>query len=52
MKVYFNVIGLLIWFDENGDLVGHFDVFDYIEFCWVYYELVGIGVGYIDNLFC
>ena len=31
MKVHFNVTGPLIWIDENGDSVGHFDVFDYIS---------------------
>jgi 2,4'-dihydroxyacetophenone dioxygenase len=51
MKVQFNVTGPLIWLDENGDPVGHFDVFDYIELCREHYERNGIGAAYIDGLF-
>jgi 2,4'-dihydroxyacetophenone dioxygenase len=51
MKVHFNVTGPLIWLDENGDPVGHFDVFDYIDLCREHYEKAGIGAAYIDTLF-
>ena len=43
--------GPLIWLDENGEPVGHFDVFDYIELCQEHYEKVGIGADYVETLF-
>jgi 2,4'-dihydroxyacetophenone dioxygenase len=51
MLVHFNVTGPLIWLDEEGEPVGHFDVFDYIKLCQEHYERVGLGADYIEKLF-
>lgn len=44
MCVFFIVKGLLIWFDDEGNFDGYFDVYLYIVMCKVYYEKVGFGV--------
>ena len=51
MRVFFVVKGPLIWLDEKGNSVGHFDVHDYIALCRAHYEKVGIGAAYVDTLF-
>lgn len=51
MRVFFVVKGPLIWLDDNGDSVGHFDVHDYIALCRNHYEKVGIGAAFVDTLF-
>ena len=51
MMVQFNVTGPLIWLDENGQTVGQFDVFDYIELCKAHYEKVGLGAAYLEQLY-
>jgi 2,4'-dihydroxyacetophenone dioxygenase len=51
MRVFFIVKGPLIWLDEKGGSVGHFDVHDYIQMCREHYEKVGIGAAYVDTLF-
>lgn len=51
MKVFFVVEGPLIWLDEKGDSVGHFDVHDYIKLCRSHYEKVGLGADYVKTLF-
>lgn len=50
-KIFFIVTGPLIWLDEKGESVGHYDVHDYIADARAHYEQVGIGAGYIDTLF-
>ena len=50
MKVFFIVTGPLIWLDDNGESIGHFDVADYIELCREHYDKVGIGADYVDTL--
>ena len=51
MKVFFVVSGPLIWLDENGNSVGHYDVHDYIAAARAHYDKVGIGADYVDTLF-
>jgi 2,4'-dihydroxyacetophenone dioxygenase len=51
MRVFFVVSGPLIWLDENGESVGHFDVHDYIAAARAHYDQVGLGSGLIDALF-
>ena len=51
MKVHFNVMGPLIWLDDNGEPNGTFDVFDYIALCKEHYEKIGIGADYVEKLF-
>ncbi|NIQ95764.1 MAG: 2,4-dihydroxyacetophenone dioxygenase, partial [Desulfuromonadales bacterium] len=50
MKVFFVVSGPLMWLDENGETVGHFDVFDYMKLARDHYDAVGIGADYVDTL--
>jgi 2,4'-dihydroxyacetophenone dioxygenase len=50
MKVFFVVSGPLMWLDEQGNTVGHFDVFDYMTMAREHYEKVGIGADYVDTL--
>lgn len=50
MRAYFIVTGPLVWLDEKGEGVGHFDVFDYIAMCRKHYDAVGLGSGLIDQL--
>jgi 2,4'-dihydroxyacetophenone dioxygenase len=51
MRVFFVVKGPIIWLDENGQSVGHFDVHDLIKLARDHYEKVGIGADYVDTLF-
>ncbi len=51
MRVFFIVEGPLIWLDENGKSVGHFDVHDYIAAAKAHYEKVGLGAARIEALF-
>jgi 2,4'-dihydroxyacetophenone dioxygenase len=50
MRVHFNVTGPLIWLDENGDPIGNFDAYDYLELVRSHYEQVGIGADYVNRL--
>ncbi len=50
-KIFFVVTGPLIWLDENGASVGHFDVHDYIAAARAHYAANGIGADYVDTLF-
>ena len=50
MKVFFVVSGPLMWLDEEGNTVGHYDVFDYIRDARAHYEEVGIAPDYLDSL--
>jgi 2,4'-dihydroxyacetophenone dioxygenase len=50
MKVFFVVSGPLMWLDDNGDTVGHYDVFDYIKAARDHYASNGIGAEYVDTL--
>ena len=51
MKVTFNVTGPLLWLDEDGQVTGHFDVFDYIALCKEHYQKAGLGADLIEQLF-
>jgi 2,4'-dihydroxyacetophenone dioxygenase len=50
MKVFFVVSGPLMWLDDAGNTVGHYDVFDYMAAARAHYEKVGIGAAYLDTL--
>ena len=50
MKVFFVVSGPLMWLDEQGNTVGHYDVFDYMAAARAHYDKVGIGADYVDTL--
>ena len=50
MKVFFVVSGPLMWLDEDGKTIGHYDVFDYMAAARAHYEKVGIGAAYVDSL--
>lgn len=50
MKVFFVVSGPLMWLDEAGNTIGHYDVFDYMKAAREHYDKVGIGADYVDTL--
>ena len=50
MKVFFVVSGPLMWLDEQGTTVGHYDVFDYIRDARAHYKEVGLADTYLDSL--
>jgi len=50
MRVFFVVSGPLMWLDEQGNTVGHYDVFDYMRDARAHYEEVGIAADYLDSL--
>ena len=50
MKVFFVVSGPLMWLDEQGNTVGHYDVFDYLRDARAHYEECGVGAAYLDTL--
>ena len=50
MKVFFVVSGPLIWLDEAGESIGHYDVYDYLAQARAHYDEVGIGAEQIDRL--
>ncbi len=39
-----------MWLDEDGNTVGHYDVFDYMAAARAHYEKVRIGADYVDSL--
>ena len=41
---------VLMWLDEQGNTVGHYDVFDYIRDARAHYKDVGIADDYLDSL--
>jgi 2,4'-dihydroxyacetophenone dioxygenase len=51
MRVHFIVKGPLIWLDEDGKSLGHFDVHDYIALCKEHYEKVGLGAHAVTQLY-
>lgn len=50
MKVFFVVSGPLMWLDDEGKTIGHFDVFDYMAAARAHYATNGIGADYVDTL--
>ena len=50
MRVFFVVSGPLMWLDEEGQTIGHYDVFDYMAQARAHYEEVGIPADYLDSL--
>jgi len=50
MKVFFVVSGPLMWLDEQGNSIGHYDVFDYMKAAREHYAGNGIGAEYVDTL--
>ena len=50
MRVFFVVSGPLMWLDEQGNTVGHYDVFDYMRDARAHYKEVGIADDYLDSL--
>jgi 2,4'-dihydroxyacetophenone dioxygenase len=48
--VFFVVRGPLIWLDEDGKGVAHFDVHDYIALCQAHYASIGMP-GHTETLF-
>lgn len=42
--------GALMWLDEEGKTIGHYDVFDYMAQARAHYEQVGIPADYLDSL--
>jgi len=50
MKVFFVVSGPLMWLDDEGETIGHYDVHDYMAAARAHYEKVGIGADYVDTL--
>ena len=50
MKVFFVVSGPLMWLDEDGKTIGHFDVHDYIAGARAHYAKVGIAPDYLDSI--
>jgi 2,4'-dihydroxyacetophenone dioxygenase len=51
MKVFFIVKGPLIWLDNEGKSVGHFDVHDYIALCKAHYNKMGFPEDTIESLY-
>lgn len=51
MRVFFVVQGPLVWLDDAGNSIGHYDVHDYIAAAREHYKKVGIDAGYVDTLF-
>ena len=51
MRAMFIVTGPLIWLDEEGRSIGHFDVHDYIALCRAHYTSVGLSSEVLERLF-
>ena len=51
MRVFFIVKGPLIWLDEAGKSIGHFDVRDCIALCKARCDKVGFGASAIGKLY-
>jgi 2,4'-dihydroxyacetophenone dioxygenase len=50
-KVFFIVQGPLIWLDEDGKSIGHYDVHDYIAAARAHCAANDIGADYVATLF-
>ncbi len=50
MRVFFVVSGPLMWLDDEGKTIGHYDVFDYMADARAHYKSVGIADDYLDSL--
>lgn len=50
MRTHFIVKGPPIWLEEDGNPIGHFDVFNYIDLGKKHYESVGLDPKFIDDL--
>lgn len=49
MLTFFNILGAMIYLDEEGTQVGYEDVFTKIDMCRAHYERNGLGVEYVDQ---
>ncbi len=49
MITFFNILGAMIYLDEDGAQVGYEDVWSKIEMCRRHYASVGLGEHYVDQ---
>jgi len=49
MVTFFNIIGAMIYLDEEGVQIGYEDAFTKIDMCRSHYEHVGLGADYIKQ---
>ncbi|NED96956.1 cupin domain-containing protein [Phytoactinopolyspora alkaliphila] len=49
MITFFNIIGAMVYVDEEGNQVGYEDTFTKIDLCRAHYADVGLGADYVDQ---
>ena len=49
MVTFFNILGAMIYLDDDGRTVGYEDTFTKIEMCRRHYESVGLGADYVTQ---
>jgi 2,4'-dihydroxyacetophenone dioxygenase len=50
MVTFFNILGAMIYVDDDGRQVGYEDTFTKIDLCRRHYAANGIGADYVDEL--
>ncbi|MBR1240335.1 2,4'-dihydroxyacetophenone dioxygenase family protein [Bradyrhizobium sp. AUGA SZCCT0274] len=51
MRTLFILTGPLIWLDEDGATVGHYDVHDFVREARAHYDKNGVGADHVETLF-
>jgi len=51
MRTLFILTGPLIWLDEDGRTIGHYDVHDFVSDARAHYEANGLGASHVESLF-
>ena len=49
MITHFNILGAMVYLDDQGNTTGYEDVFTKIEICRRHYTAVGLGKEYVDQ---
>ena len=49
MITLFQVNGIMLYVDPDGNALGYEDVFSKITMCRTHYQSCGLGAGYVDR---
>ena len=49
MVTLFNILGAMVYLDDNGRQIGYEDTFTKIDMCREHYASNGLGADYVDQ---
>ncbi len=49
MITFFNILGAMIYVDDDGHQIGYEDTFTKIDMCRAHYGANGLGADYVDQ---